>query len=175
MVSVKTESFTTLSVMVPSGNESFTVTSVTVVPVMVTSEVSLTDEWLSLLSKSKCARDVVLWGQSLSLHPCHKYPDAVRNNRMIIGKVINWGFSEVLARHVGRENDISQEITPMVSLLDKDIYNIWINKKAYTIKIWLNEGEQLEDNDILNIRENGNIEKVFSGCEREADIFVTNQ
>lgn len=94
---------------------------------------------------------------------------------MIIGKVINWGFSEVLARYVGRENDISQEITPMVSLLDKDIYNIWINKKAYTIKIWLNEGEQLEDNDILNIRENGNIEKVFSGCEREADIFVTNQ
>ena len=76
---------------------------------------------------------------------------------MIIGKVINWGFSEVLARYVGRENDISQEITPMVSLLDKDIYNIWINKKAYTIKIWLNEGEQLEDNDILNIRENGNI------------------
>ena len=42
---------------------------------------------------------------------------------MIIGKVINWGFSEVLARYVGRENDISQEITPMVSLLDKDIYN----------------------------------------------------
>ena len=41
---------------------------------------------------------------------------------MIIGKVINWGFSEVLARYVGRENDISQEITPMVSLLDKDIY-----------------------------------------------------
>ena len=33
----------------------------------------------------KCARDVVLRGQSLSLHPCHKYPDAVRNNRMIIG------------------------------------------------------------------------------------------
>ena len=52
---------------------------------------------------------------------------------MIIGKVINWGFSEVLARYVGRENDISQEITPMVSLLDKDIYNIWINKKAYTV------------------------------------------
>ena len=36
--------------MVPSGNVSFTVTSATVVPVMVTSEVSLTDEWLSLLT-----------------------------------------------------------------------------------------------------------------------------
>ena len=53
---------------------------------------------------------------------------------MIIGKVINWGFSEVLARYVGRENDISQEITPMVSLLDKDIYNIWDgNKFSFTL------------------------------------------
>ena len=49
---------------------------------------------------------------------------------MIIGKVINWGFSEVLARYVGRENDISQEITPMVSLLDKDICLLYTSDAA---------------------------------------------
>ena len=64
---------------------------------------------------------------------------------MIIGKVINWGFSEVLARYVGRENDISQEITPMVSLLDKDIYN-----KIKTIKgtDWTKEFAEEVYNDV---------------------------
>lgn len=96
---------------------------------------------------------------------------------MIIGKAVNWGFSEILVRYVGEEKQISQKMekTATVSYLGRDDYNLYMNGKAYIIKILLNDEEQLEYNDILNIRENGNIEKVFSGYEREVDIFVTNQ